>query len=577
MRYVALATDFDGTLACGGCVERSTIDALKRLAATGRRLLLVTGRELDDLSSVFAETELFDRLVVENGAVLHRPSTGETRVLAAAPPPQFVAELARRGVAPLSAGASIVATWHPNERTVLDVIRELGLELQVTFNKGAVMVLPAGVNKASGLAAALEELGLSAHNAVAIGDAENDHALLEMVECSAAVANAVPMLKAKADIVTRGERGAGVEELIDRVIDNDLRDVPPSREERRLVLGTRANGSRVHLASAGLNILVSGTSGSGKSTLATGLLEQLMARRYQCCVIDPEGDYEELAGAILFGSPQQAPEIPAIFTALEQPAPSAVVNLLGVKLDDRPTFFATLLLRLHESRARTGRPHWVLVDEAHHLLPADWQPAPEIMTEGMTSMIFITVHPDQLSRALLARIDVVAAVGDAPETRIAQVAAASNGAAPAKAPVALESGEALVWLKHSRQPPFKLRIAPSTGKRRRHLRKYAEGELGDDRSFYFRGPDNRLNLRAQNLVLFMQVGDGVDDETWQHHLVRGDYSRWIAESIKDGDLAEQVRAVESAADRLTPRASRREICSAIEKRYTLPVSGAAAD
>ena len=252
------------------------------MAATGRRLLLVTGRELDDLSSVFAETELFDRLVVENGAVLHRPSTGETRVLAAAPPPQFVAELARRGVAPLSAGASIVATWHPNERTVLDVIRELGLELQVTFNKGAVMVLPAGVNKASGLAAALEELGLSAHNAVAIGDAENDHALLEMVECSAAVANAVPMLKAKADIVTRGERGAGVEELIDRLIDNDLRDVPPSREERRLVLGTRANGSRVHLASAGLNILVSGTSGSGKSTLATGLLEQLMARRYQC-------------------------------------------------------------------------------------------------------------------------------------------------------------------------------------------------------------------------------------------------------------------------------------------------------
>ena len=107
---------------------------------------------------------------------------------------------------------------------------------------------------------------------------------------------------------------------IDRLIDNDLRDAPTSREERLLVLGTRANGDRAHLASAGLNILVSGTSGSGKSTLATGLLEQLMARRYQCCVIDPEGDYEELAGAILFGSPQQAPEIPAIFTALEQPA-----------------------------------------------------------------------------------------------------------------------------------------------------------------------------------------------------------------------------------------------------------------
>jgi hydroxymethylpyrimidine pyrophosphatase-like HAD family hydrolase len=577
MRYVALATDFDGTLAHGGRVEPSTIDALKRLAATGRKLVLVTGRELDDLYRVFAETELFDRLIVENGAVLHRPATGETRVLAAAPPPQFVAELARRGVAPLSVGASIVATWHPNERTVLEVIRELGLELQVIFNKGAVMVLPAGVNKASGLAAALHELGLSAHNTVAIGDAENDHALLEMVECSAAVANAVPMLKAKADIVTRGDHGAGVEEIVDRLVDNDLRDVLPSREERLLLLGTRANGSRVQLAPAGINILVSGTSGSGKSTLATGLLEQLMAGGYQCCVIDPEGDYDELADAVLFGSPQQSPEIPAIFTALEQPATSAVVNLLGVKLDDRPAFFATLLLRLQESRAHTGRPHWIVVDEAHHLLPADWQPAPEIMTEGMTSMIFITVHPDQLSRSLLARMDVVATVGDAPETRIAQVAAASNAAPPAKEPVTLDSGEALVWLRHSRQPPFKLQIARSVGERRRHLRKYAEGELGEDRSFYFRGPDDRLNLRAQNLVLFTQIGDGVDDETWQHHLARGDYSRWIGETIKDGDLAEEVRAVEAAADRLTPRASRREIRSAIERRYTLPASGAAAD
>ena len=47
------------------------------------------------------------------------------------------------------------------------------------FNKGAVMILPSGVNKATGLAAALEELGLSPHNVVGVGDAENDHAFLE--------------------------------------------------------------------------------------------------------------------------------------------------------------------------------------------------------------------------------------------------------------------------------------------------------------------------------------------------------------------------------------------------------------
>ena len=575
MRYVALATDFDGTLAHNGRVEPSTIEALKRLAASGRRLVLVTGRELDDLRSIFDATELFDRLVVENGAVLHRPSTGETRVLGAAPPPSFVDELKRRGVTPLSVGASIVASWHPHEQIVLEVIRELGLELQVIFNKGAVMVLPAGMNKANGTAKALEDLGLSAHNLAAIGDAENDHALLEMAECSAAVANAVPMLKAKADLVTTGDHGAGVIELIDRLIANDLSDVMTRRKERLLLLGTRPDGTRVQVPPAGLNILISGTSGSGKSTFATGLLERLMSERYQCCVIDPEGDYGELGEAILFGSPQNPPEIPAIFTALEQPATSVIVNLLGVKLDDRPAFFAALLLRLHESRARSGRPHWILVDEAHHLLPADWQPAPQLMTEGMTSLIFVTVHPKQLARALLPRLDIVAAVGDAPEQRIAQVAAASNEVIPTTDPVILDSGEALVWLRRTGKPPFRLRTEPGTGERRRHLRKYAEGELGEDRSFYFRGPDARLNLRAQNLMLFMQLGDGVDDATWQHHLARGDYSRWIRGNIKDDGLADEVQTVEAAAGRLDAAASRRAIRVAIERRYTLPASGGA--
>ncbi len=574
MRYLALAADFDGTLATDGCVGSSAVEALKKLAASGRKLILVTGRELEDLRRVFGSIELFDRLVVENGAVLYRPSTGETRVLGAAPPPRFVAELKRRGV-PLSTGASIVATWHPNEQTVLEVIRELGLELQVIFNKGAVMVLPAGTNKATGLAAALEDLGLSAHNTVAIGDAENDHALLEGAELAVAVANAVPMLKGKADLVTRGDHGAGVEELVERLIDDDLRSVTARREDRLLLLGMRADGRPVRIAPAGHNILIAGTSGSGKSTLATGLLEQLIARGYQCCVIDPEGDYGELGDAILFGNPQNAPDLAAICKALEQPRTSTVVNLLGVKLDERPGFFAKLLLRLHESRARTGRPHWIVVDEAHHLLPADWEPAPQVMTDGMTSMIFITVHPEQLSRSLLPRMDVVAAVGDAPETRLAPVAAASNVAAPSGTGITLDSGEALVWFRSAGEQPFTLRIAPGAGERRRHLRKYAEGELGQDRSFYFRGTEARLNLRAQNLVLFMQLGDGVDDETWQHHLSRGDYSCWIRGSIKDDDLANEVQAVEAEAGGLRPDESRLAVRRAIEKRYTLPATGSA--
>ncbi|HSC07874.1 MAG TPA: HAD family hydrolase [Steroidobacteraceae bacterium] len=574
MRYVALATDYDGTLAHDGCVTPATVAALENCAATGRKLLLVTGRKLDDLRTVFRTLDIFEWLVVENGAVLHRPKSGVTRVLAPPPPAVFVAELERRGVTPLSVGDSVVATWQPNEKVVLEVIRDLGLELHVIFNKGAVMVLPARTNKASGVEAALRELGLSAHNLVAIGDAENDHAMLEMAECSVVVANAVPMLKAKADLVTRGDHGAGVEELVARLVDNDLSDIASPREEQQLTLGTKLDGTAVRLPVFGPNLLISGTSGSGKSTLATGLLEQLMARGYQCCVVDPEGDYDELGEVIRFGSPKHAPDLGAILSGLEQPDTNVVVNLLGVKLNERPDFFATLLLRLQEHRARAGRPHWIVVDEAHHLLPTDWEPAPQVMTSTVNSMIFVTVHPESLSRAVLERLDVIAVTGENPELRIAQVAEQAGATPYSRDAVQLEPGEALVWLRRSNEAPFKVRASASTGERRRHQRKYAEGQLGEDRSFYFRGPDGRLNLRAQNLMLFMQLADGVDDSTWRYHLARGDFSRWMRESIKDAELANDVEIVEEEAERLAPSQSRDRVRKAIETRYTLAAEGA---
>jgi hypothetical protein len=222
MRYLALATDYDGTLASEGRVLEETIAALERLRQSGRKLILVTGRELDDLLRVFPEIELFDMVVAENGALLYRPDTREEKPLTSSPPEEFVKALRDRGVDPLSVGRVIVATWHPHETTVLEAIRDLGLELQVILNKDAVMVLPSGVNKASGLSAALSELGLSPHNTVGIGDAENDQALLSLCECGVAVANALPMLKECADFVTKGARGAGVVELIDQLIASEI-------------------------------------------------------------------------------------------------------------------------------------------------------------------------------------------------------------------------------------------------------------------------------------------------------------------------------------------------------------------
>jgi HAD superfamily hydrolase (TIGR01484 family) len=222
MRYLALAADYDGTLAHDGQVDEKTVMALERLLATGRKLILVTGRELDQLLSIFRPIHLFDWVVAENGALLYHPRSREQKLLAERSPKRLIQLLRARGVEPLSVGKVIIATQQPHERTVLDTIRDLGLEQQIIFNKGAVMILPSGVTKATGLSAALDAMGLSRENVVAVGDAENDHAFLRVCGCSVAVANALPALKEHADLVTRAEHGAGVAELIERLISDDL-------------------------------------------------------------------------------------------------------------------------------------------------------------------------------------------------------------------------------------------------------------------------------------------------------------------------------------------------------------------
>lgn len=199
MRYLALATDYDGTLATHGQVDQTTLDALKRLRESGRNLVLVTGRHLDDLAQVFPQIDWFDCVVAENGALLYFPATCEKQLLGDRPPDVFIQALQAHNVEPLGVGQVIVSTWEPHEITVLEAIRDLGLELQVIFNKGAVMVLPSSINKATGLSAALTRMELSPHNLVAVGDAENDHAFLDLCECGVAVANALPMLKEQAD------------------------------------------------------------------------------------------------------------------------------------------------------------------------------------------------------------------------------------------------------------------------------------------------------------------------------------------------------------------------------------------
>lgn len=226
MRYLALATDYDGTLAENGVVHPNTLSALKRLRETGRHAILVTGRELPDVMKVFPEYPVFERIVAENGALLYDPVSKRETVLAQAPPVEFARALAQKGVAPLVVARVLLATLENQKNIVLETIQELGLELQMIFNKGALMVLPSGVNKATGLTAALKSLSSSLRNTVAVGDAENDHALLRACECGVSVANALPSLKEASDWVTIGSAGEGVTELINQLVEDDLASIP---------------------------------------------------------------------------------------------------------------------------------------------------------------------------------------------------------------------------------------------------------------------------------------------------------------------------------------------------------------
>lgn len=569
MRYYALATDYDGTLATHGRVDAETLSSLERLRNSGRKLILVTGRELDELIEIFPRIEIFERVVAENGALIYNPHTKEEVLLAEKPPETFIEAIRKSGIGRFSVGRCIVAAWKPDENILLDIIREHQLELQIIFNKDAVMVLPSGINKAAGLVAALNELKLSPHNVAGIGDAENDHAFLNICEYSAAVDNALDVLKKKVDLVTKGDHGKGVSELVEKIIENDLSEHNEKQWRHRHLIGKKENGEEVCIEAHGTSFMLAGTSGGGKSTFATSFIERLLEKQYQFTIIDPEGDYQELETVIMFGSQKQEPDTEEIIKLLENPLQNCSINLLGIRFEDRSSFFNRVLQAILELRTRTGRPHWVIVDEAHHLFPPNWDPADLLFPKELRNMVFITVHPDKVAHTILSSVDKLVAIGQSADETIQLFCDNLGIDAPYVSKTNLEKGEAIFWNRMTDDDPFLFRGIPPKADLTRHKAKYSEGSLDEDRSFYFRGPHKKLKLRAQNLVLFLQIGDGVDDETWMYHLHEGDYSHWIRHFIKDPELADEIRKIE--LDKyITPASGRSAIRRAIEEKYTSP-------
>jgi len=578
MRYHVLASDYDGTLADHGQVLQCTWNELSRLRDSGRKLVLVTGRRLEPiLELISTKVSLFERIVAENGALVFDPTTGQEVLLAAPPPSEFVVRLKQAGVTRIEVGRCIVALWQNDEHAVLDTIRELSLDLQIIFNKGAVMVLPTGINKAAGLKRALDDLGLSAWNAVAVGDAENDEAMLRMCGASAAVANALDPVKQIADIVLDQPRGKGVECLVADLIDSDLQYLEArmprvnevsmrSPTPRGIVIGTRLDGSPLTIPEYGESVLVTGDPGGGKSRFAISILERFTPRGVQYCIVDPEGDYQDLEGCVALGNADRAPAIEEVIGVLEHPRRNCAVSLFSLDKADRPAYFDKLHRGLAELRSHTGRPHWILVDEAHYAAPRDWQPAESWSEQELHGMFFITAYHERLSHAILRQVDWVISISENPGEVVEQCCELMNEPVPKiEPPEDKQTHHALAWRRGDEKVIWFSRIAPLNATQR-HVHSHYEGEMEPDLRFVFCGPKGELNLMTENIKQFIHIAEGVDEATWQFHRQQNDYSRWIDEVIKDGELADEIARIETSSG-LDAKASRTSIVELLKERY----------
>jgi haloacid dehalogenase-like hydrolase/Helicase HerA, central domain len=533
----------------------------------------VTGRILEELRSVFPAVDAwFDALVVENGAVLS--VGGATRVLAAPVEFELDEALVERDV-PFRRGQVLLATQAAHEGSVRDEIRRLGLECQLTRNRGELMVLPPGISKGSGLFEALGDLGLSHHSALAVGDGENDHSLLRSCELGAAVANAVEGLRRHADLVLEKPGGAGVAELLRGPIVRGEEVVEPRRW--RIELGRTRGGERVTLPGSGVNLLVTGRSQSGKSFVAGMLCEQLIGLGYSLCIIDPEGDYAPLGGlrgVLDLGGRDGLPEVERIGPLIQHRFGSVVLDLSLSTPAERGPYVQRVMARLETERRSTGLPHWIVCDEAHD--PFGPESALASAASSRKGFCLVTCRPHVLAEAACASFDFVLALpggeapapGEGPDPLVEIERRYGVDLAACQA----RPGEALLVAVG---PPASVVVFARSERRSPHVRhwnKYAQGRLPPALRFAFRNESGALRAVSANVAELHQAVRVCDAGVLRHHAGRLDLSRWLRDAVRDAALARDVRAFEQEFGR-SPRAAadverlRQAIVRAIERRY----------
>jgi hydroxymethylpyrimidine pyrophosphatase-like HAD family hydrolase len=550
--FRAVAFDLDGTLAEDGRLAGSTMAAI-RASRAERRMILVTGRISGGLDAAFPGLRReFDALVTENGAVLH--TCAGVRLLAEPVNRKVERALADRGVA-TRAGRVLLALAGHDASVAVDVITGLGLDCQVVHNRGEAMILPAGVTKGTGLLAALDELGLSPRNTIAVGDAENDLALLQAAEVGVAVANAVPSLAAQADLRLGAADGAGVVGLLTGELIQGQQRLCPRR--RWFQAGAFDDGGPVLVPGSQGSVLIVGDSGTGKSYLAGLLAERWIGAGYVILVVDPEGDHTGLAqrpGVQLVDAAAHLPSPTDLLAIARTGRASVVLDLSGLSEAGKSDYLRRLPASIAAERSEHGIPHWVITDEAHIGLDSGAeQPAGPGFAEPGTCMV--TWKPDLLPAAFRDSVDFTFRTTGTPP-------------AAANAPVAVPHTTVSV----GGQPPRPFTIGLRASSHVRHQHKYMTAALPSHRRFYFQtyGETCREPITASTLEEFSRHIRHCDQTVLRYHLSRGDFSRWITGTFADQSLGGDLAAIErdlGVREAAELERARQRIIHSIDSRY----------
>ena len=548
MRFVVLVLAFDDTIAIDGVLDRSVRQAIASAREAGLVVILATGRSLSDLRRDNGDLGFVDAVVAENGAVLTFPGAGHSRLLAP-PLDEGLVEALQEHRIEVAIGQCVAETPATAAHDVLAIIRQLRLSLVPVFDGDRLLILPEGISKASGLRDVFDDLRLSAHNAIAIGDAENDLRMLEFCERGVAVSWGSERLKASADDVIEGTGPEDVAAYIRRLIASPA--IPTSRLARRhALLGHTAGGDEVSVALGGGNLLVAGDPKSGKSWVTGLLCEQLALQKYCVCVLDPEGDYtglEQLPGVVVLGGDDPPPRPHELLRALRYPDLSVVIDLSRLPHSDKAEYLESALPALALVRRRAGVPHRIVVDEAHYFLGGSH--AIELLDLELGGYVLATYQTALLDPAVVRAADTII-VTLASDPREVQTLAVASGleqpdVAWASTLGRLDLGDAVVLPgRNAREHALRrFALVPRLTPHVRHREKYLDVPVPARRAFVFDTP-GIVAPPARTLREFIDVVTGVPSEALDGHLRRRDFSRWIGDVFGDHHLASRVRDLE---------------------------------